>query len=92
MNSLFLENKKLIAAGVAAILLILLWWAFVGRKTREPLPAEPTLEKVRQATEAVSAPKIEVPTSANPIKEALPVETPLEKTNPFNKIYENPFK
>lgn len=92
MNSLSPENKKLVIAGIAAVLLALLWWGFAGQKNRRSAPTESAPEEVRRAAEAASGPKVEVPTSANPIKEVLPEETPLEKTNPFNKIYENPFK
>lgn len=95
MNSLSSENKKIVIAGIAVALIALLWWVFIGQKNRRTAPAvtpEQTLEEVRQAAEAASAPEVKVPTSANPIKKVLPEETPLEKTNPFNKIYENPFE
>lgn len=93
MNHLPIENKKIIAAGAAALaLLALLWWVILGQKSRQAAPPEQTLEEVQKAAEAASGPEVEIPTSANPIKEVLPEETPLEKTNPFNKIYENPFK
>lgn len=48
---------------------------------------------LRDAAERLgTAPKVSVPTTENPIKQVLPTENPLEKANPFNKAYMNPFE
>lgn len=90
-----LSAKEIVAVVVPILALaIAIWWFSVkSRDAEQPsvLP-EPSPAELQQATEAVVAPEVEVPTSANPIKESLPQETPLEKTNPFNKVYENPFQ
>lgn len=78
---------------VVIIAIAFLAWWFSVRQQEEVIPPveTPSIETVLEATESAVAPEVEVPTSVNPIKESLPKETPLEKTNPFNNVYENPF-
>lgn len=41
---------------------------------------------------AITSPSVDVPTSANPIRQVLPSENPIEKANPFSNAYKNPFE
>ena len=79
---------------VVAVVDVVVVWAFNSAQKREEVTttAEGSAEALNEAVEKVVAPVIAVPTSANPVKQVLPKETPLEKTNPFNKTYVNPFE
>mgnify|MGYP001561527465 FL=1 len=74
---------------VVLVIIALVVWALSSQK--KPV-AERAAESALEAVEKVAAPAVEVPTSQNPVKQVLPKETPLEKTNPFNKTYVNPFE
>lgn len=89
------SKKQIVIAGIAVLVVIIIavFWAFSSMRTP---PVETTTEEsaeaVRVAAEKATAPEVTVPTSANPIKQSLPNETPQQKTNPFNKTYVNPFE
>lgn len=83
-------SKNKTAIVVVALVLILAGIYYFS--TRKP-KAEQTAQNFSDAVKAASqttAPS--VPTTVNPVKQVLPTATPLEKTNPFNKTYVNPFK
>ena len=72
------------------VLAIGAWW-FVSEQN--------SVQKVQSVTElsssldAITAPTaVIVPTTVNPLKTATPVMNPVEKTNPFNNEYQNPFQ
>lgn len=82
-------GKSVLGIVVLIIIIGAVVWALSAQK--EPAD-EQAAESVLQAAEKVTAPAVVVPTSQNPVKQVLPKETPLEKTNPFNKTYVNPFE
>ena len=89
------DKKQPILVVVAVVLVaaLLLVWAFLysGKSSQEKTETRSTKE-VGVALEKVSAPStVEVPTSVNPVKQVLPDENPVDKANPFNKVYKNPF-
>lgn len=75
---------------IIIILGMLLWWLYPSKtKSTKTSTSDSAFQNIEQATKA---PDVSVPTSANPIKQVLPKENPLEKTNPFKKTYVNPFE
>ncbi len=89
-------KKQIAVAGVAVLLVIIIATVLVFNLMSKPevakTSAESSAEAVSDAVEKSSAPIIAVPTSVNPINQVLPKENPIEKTNPFNKTYVNPFE
>ena len=87
------KQSLLVTIAVVFIAAFLLVWVFVSyrQSSQVEIPTY-TAEEVSRALDKVSAPSaVEVPTSVNPIKQVLPDENPVDKANPFNKVYKNPF-
>lgn len=89
-------KKQIVIMGIvvlAVIVIVVVWFSYSARKARVESPASKEVSSaLLEATEKAKAPEVSVPTSANPIKQSLPKETPQQKTNPFNKVYANPFE
>jgi len=66
----------------------ILWW-FLGRNNSETS----VVQELNTSLSALSATtSMSVPVTADPLKQATPAVNPIEKTNPFNNTYENPFQ
>lgn len=75
---------------VLAAIAVLAWWRMGQKPAPEaPSPAADLNSSLKAITATTSA---SVPTTANPLKSATPAVNPIQKTNPFNNAYQNPFK
>lgn len=79
---------------IALVLAVMAATAFLIR--REPVSPPATQGgspgNAEQAIEgATSLPTVDVP-STNPLEKVLPSADSLERTNPFNNVYQNPFE
>lgn len=75
---------------VLAAIAVLAWWRMGQKPAQEaPSPAADLNSSLKAITATTST---SVPTTANPLKSATPVVNPIQKTNPFNNAYQNPFK
>ena len=90
-----IEKKQAIFIVIALIILALIVWGvifsgkFSGEQTEQNAR---TVKTANEGIDRVVAPStVEVPTSVNPVKQVLPDENPVDKANPFNKVYKNPF-
>lgn len=95
-NTLETTMGKKQIMGIVVLAALVVAAVLVFNSTKEPEAAksvtEGTADSVQEAAKKIEAPAVTVPTSANPLRQALPKETPLQKTNPFNKTYVNPFE
>lgn len=76
---------------IAVVVLVgiaMLWW-FFGRNNPETSITQELNTSLSALTATTS---LEVPVTADPLKQATPAVNPIKKTNPFNDIYENPFQ
>lgn len=82
------------AIGIAALVILGLAIYFVRSSSRKAAEqaAIKQLEDVSTALKQVIVETSATPPSANPIKNLAPTENPIEKTNPFNHEYKNPFE
>ena len=60
-------------------------------KVASPRVSTSSADLEKAAQDATAAPVIDVP-SANPADKLVPQATPVEKTNPFKNVYQNPFE
>lgn len=88
---------KTIGVVIILVIVIALIVTFTGRRKEEPAaPAAETRTRQQQLSESLetiteSAAEVNVPT-ANLLEKVLPQENPIEKTNPFNEAFTNPFE
>lgn len=74
--------------GVVAIAAFVWWYA--GRGTANEAGSAAQLNSSLDAITATTS--VTIPATSNPLKSATPVVNPIEKTNPFNNEYQNPFQ
>lgn len=90
-----MDKKRVLFIITGLIVLVLVAWFFVfsGKSSKEQAEQSArTAQKANEGIERVITPStVEVPTSVNPVKQVLPDENPIDKANPFNKVYKNPF-
>ncbi len=91
MNIATHKNAIIGAAVVLVVLGGLVYYLFTSNA--EPAPeVDQTLSTIEENLSDITSPEVSVPTSADPAKQVLPQETPLDKTNPFKDAYVNPFE
>ncbi len=87
------KNKYIISALTAVVLIVIVvfaWWFL--RQKRIQQEASQTAELNSSLDAIMATTSVEVPTTADPLKSATPAVNPIEKTNPFNNEYQNPFQ
>lgn len=86
------KNKYIIGALGAVILIVIVvfaWWFLQKRAQQEAIQTA----ELNSSLDAITATtSVEVPTTVDPLKSATPAVNPIEKTNPFNNEYQNPFQ
>lgn len=87
------QNKYILGALGAGVLIIIVtfaWWFFRQKRVQQEAIQTAELSSSLDAITATAS--VEVPTTADPLKSATPAINPIEKTNPFNNEYQNPFQ
>ena len=87
------KYQNAIVGAVVALVVLggLAYYLFTS--SAEPAPSVgPALPAIEDTLSDIASPEVSVPTSADPAKQVLPQETPLDKTNPFKDAYVNPFE
>lgn len=87
------KNKYIIGAIGAVVLVIIVifaWWFLRQKNVQQEAVRTAELNSSLDAITATTS--VEVPTTADPLKSATPEVNPIEKTNPFNNEYQNPFQ
>lgn len=94
-KTLLMDKKQALLVVAGLVILALIAWAFVFSRKSSKEQSEETVRTVKTANEGIERvvmpSTVEVPTSVNPVKQVLPDENPIDKANPFNKVYKNPF-
>ena len=86
------NNTSLLILKISIVLVLLVgvaWWLERGGSKA---PVAPVQELNDSLTALTATTSVSVPAVSDPLKGATPAVDPLEKTNPFNSTYENPFK
>ncbi len=87
------KKKILVLAGAVFLALVVLVAVYFSGGSKPDERVQETAEDVRSAIEkATASVNVEVPTSVNPVRQVLPTENPIDKANPFNNVYKNPFE
>lgn len=83
-------TKILILIVLVIVLIVGAWWY----ASRQPRSQEvQSVAELNSSLNAITATTtVTVPTTADPLKSATPAVNPIEKTNPFNNAYNNPFQ
>ena len=87
-----MNKQAVLIVGVLIAIAVVIYSAFLSREGGPSQREQTGQELVKAARRAAAPPKVSVPTSGNPVRYVLPAENPLEKTNPFNDVYVNPFE
>ena len=88
------SQKKYIISALGAVILIVIvafaWWFLRQKRVQQEVSQTAELNSSLDAITATTS--VNVPTTDNPLKSATPTVNPIEKTNPFNNEYQNPFQ
>lgn len=70
------------------------WWYMAKQdRGKDTSGTSQSVTELNSSLEAITATtSVLVPTTADPLKSATPAVNPIEKTNPFNNEYQNPFQ
>jgi len=91
------KKQKIIfyAATGAVVLALVGLLVYVVQSSSRQAAEEAATKQLEDVSDALKRATVETPTtppSANPIKSLIPTANPIEKTNPFNHEYKNPFE
>lgn len=83
--------------GLSALIVVLVigvWWYMTKRgHEQDTTDVSQSVTELNSSLEAITATTtVLVPTTVDPLKSATPAVNPIEKTNPFNNEYQNPFQ
>ena len=87
------KNKYVIGALAAVVLIVIVafaWWFLRQKRVQQEASQTAELNSTQDKNNATTSASI--PTTDNPLKSATPAVNPIEKTNPFNNEYQNPFQ
>lgn len=87
----FLTWQNIVLLGVLVVAAVLLAWWYLGQRSAQEVATQTA--QLSSSVDAVTATtSASVPTTVDPLKSATPVINPIDKTNPFNNEYQNPFE
>ena len=87
----FLTQRNMVLSGVLVVAVALLSWWYLGQKSAQEAATQ--TEALSSSVDALTATtSATVPATTDPLKSATPAINPIDKTNPFNNEYQNPFE